>query len=349
MKGLLFTLIVVAGAAGSAVAQSGSADSSFSFAVLGHVRGNKEGELNPKLSELLGRVRTLDPDFVVLTGDMIWGEVDNDPVDTTAVLREWHELDSALATLGVPVYRVPGNHDISDIPSRDIYFRLYGEPPQAFDYEGSRFLLLASAWIPEDGDLRHNPFIRTRSLTEEQTDWLRQRLSDTTEYQNAFVFIHHLLWWEPDSSQWWREVHPILAAGGVDAVFSGDYGPMKFSELERDGVQYLQSSIEGDPSLGVLHAFETSRMLSSQFDNFFYVTVEGDSVEVEVKTLAEFSSDHFTPEKYRAVMAPARESQTLAGRLKRMFSPKRIVAGLLLLGAGLAVGFVAGRRTGSRQ
>ncbi|MGH7658571.1 MAG: metallophosphoesterase family protein [Gemmatimonadales bacterium] len=344
MKALLVVLLALAGNAVMATAQSGPADGSFSFAVLGHVRGNKVGDLNPKLPELLDRVRALQPDFVVLTGDMIWGEVDKDPVDTTAVLKEWHELDSALATLGVPVYRVPGNHDISDIPSRDIYFRLYGEPPDAFDYEGNRFLLLASAWIPEDGDLRHNPFIRTRKLSAVQTDWLRQQLSDTTAYQNAFVFMHHLLWWEPDTSQWWREVHPVLAAGGVDAVFSGDYGPMKFSELKRDGVHYLQSSMEGNPTLGVLHAFESSRMLSSQFDNFFFVTVNGDSVGVEVKTLAEFSSNHFTPEKYRAVTSPDSEEKTLVGRVRRMVTPKRAVAGLLILGAGLVLGFVAGRK-----
>ncbi|MGH7658666.1 MAG: hypothetical protein ACREL6_10570, partial [Gemmatimonadales bacterium] len=110
------------------------------------------------------------------------------------------------------------------------------------------------------------------------------------------------------------------------------------------GVHYLQSSMEGNPTLGVLHAFESSRMLSSQFDNFFFVTVDGDSVGVEVKTLAEFSSNHFTPEKYRAVTSPDPEEETMVGRVKRMVTPKRVVAGLLILGAGLVLGFVAGRR-----
>ncbi len=316
---------------------------SFSFAVLGHVRGNKKGELNPKLGEMLDRVRALHPAFVVLTGDMIWGDVDSDPVDTAAVLAEWTRLDSALATLHVPVYRVPGNHDISDVPSRDIYTRRYGRPPAAFDYGDSRFVLLSSAWIPADSDTRHNPYIRTRRLAEDQLAFLRAQLADTSAYRHAFVFMHHLLWWEPDSTQWWRVVHPILAAGKVRDVFTGDYGPMKFSTREKDGVRYLQSSMEGQPTLGVLRAFESSRMLSSQFDNFLFVSVNGPDVNVAVKTLAEFSSGHFTPETYRAITAPDPGSGTIIGRLKQAVTPKRAVAGVVLVLLGFVVGWAVGK------
>jgi 3',5'-cyclic AMP phosphodiesterase CpdA len=324
-------------------AQSAPSDT-FSFAVLGHVRGNKLGELNPKLGEMLDRVRALHPDFVVLTGDMVWGDVDSNPVDTSVVLEEWRQLDSALATLEVPAYRVPGNHDISDLPSRDIYVRRYGRPPAAFDYGNSRFILLSSAWIPPDGDTRHNPYIRTRRLADDQFAFLKAQLADTAAYRHTFVFMHHLLWWEPDSSQWWREVHPVLAEGKVRDVFTGDYGPMKFSTLEKDGVRYLQSSMEGKPTLGVLRTFESSRMLSSQFDNFFFVTVRGPDVNVTVKTFAEFSSGHFTPQKYRAITAPEPGSGTFIGRVKQVVTPKRVVAGAILVLLGFVVGWMIGRR-----
>ena len=57
-------------AAGRAAAQPDSGvRRPFSFAVLGHIRGDRDHKLNPKLGELLDHVRALHPDFVVLTGD----------------------------------------------------------------------------------------------------------------------------------------------------------------------------------------------------------------------------------------------------------------------------------------
>ncbi|MDX1745474.1 MAG: hypothetical protein R3324_06010, partial [Halobacteriales archaeon] len=44
--------------------------SNFSFAVLGHVRGSRDGGLHYNLDDLLEKVRAREPDFVVLTGDM---------------------------------------------------------------------------------------------------------------------------------------------------------------------------------------------------------------------------------------------------------------------------------------
>ena len=105
---LLLTGFALATLAAPAAAQAPAAApaSAFSFAVLGHVRGGRDGP-NPKLAELLDNVRRLKPAFVVLTGDMIWGDIEHNPADTAWLVREWTYLDSALATLGVPAYRVP--------------------------------------------------------------------------------------------------------------------------------------------------------------------------------------------------------------------------------------------------
>ncbi len=141
-------------ATGEDGARSHQARDTVGFVVLGHIRGDARGGLHWRIDELLGEVRALEPAFAVLTGDMIWGDVQSEVTDSAGVVAEWEELDAALATLGIPVYRVPGNHDIAGLVTRDIYHERYGRLPQVIDIGGIRLLLLSSAWIPEDGDTR---------------------------------------------------------------------------------------------------------------------------------------------------------------------------------------------------
>jgi len=317
-------------------------DGALRFAVLGHIRGDAEGP-NFLLPELLSDVRRLGPDMVFLTGDMIWGDVHRDPVDPAIVTAEWEQLDSALATLDVPVYRTPGNHEISDVVARDIYEGRYGLPPRVFDRDGVRFILLTSAWIPEDGDTSKRRFVRGVQLDSAQVAFLREALDLSGDYEHAFVFMHHLLWWE-DDARWWREVHPLLAPGRVRAVFGGDFGPMKFSHMERDGVQYFQSSIEGDVGVPILRALEASRLLSQQFDNYLFVTVDGERVDVDVETIGEVSSGHYTPQRWRAI---TEEEGGAVAALSRFWEDVRSPRRLVLLGAclfgALVIGVLLGR------
>jgi hypothetical protein len=356
MRSLRVGPVIVAAVAGLAAAPgpvaavpARAADSSYSFVVVGHVRRDHSGGLlHPRLGELIERIKSLHPDLVFLTGDMVWGDVDTNPANPAEVEREWQALDSALATLPMPIHRVPGNHDISDLGTRDLYFRRYGRLPQVLEIRGSRFLLLSSAWIPPDGDTRHNPFVRPKALDSAQVQFLRSELGRPGRFDHTFVFQHHMLWWEPDAS-WWREVHPVLTQAGVDAVFAGDYGPLKFSFTERDGVRYYQSSIEGDVSLGILRELISSRLLTAQFDNFLHVTVRGPRVDVEVRTVGETSSGKFTPERWREVNLWEAPPPPLTTRLWRVVGSPRRLAVLALFTAGIfAAGWLAGRRWARR-
>ena len=327
-----------------------AADSSYRFVVVGHVRRDGNGGiLHPRLGELIERIRILNPDLVFLTGDMVWGDYENNPSDPATVEREWEALDSALGGLPMPVHRVPGNHDISDLGTRDLYSRRYGRPPEVVEFRGSRFVLLSSAWIPTDGDTRHAPYTRPHALDSVQVAFLRSELDRPGRFGHTFVFQHHILWWDADAP-WWREVHPLMAQHGVDAVFAGDYGPLKFSFTERDGVRYYQSAVEGDVSLGILREMISSRLLAGQFDNFLYVTVRGPRVDVEVRTVGETSSGKFTPDRWREVNLWEPPPPPLTTRVwKVVGSPKRLTV-LALFSAGLfAAGWLAGRRWARRR
>jgi hypothetical protein len=313
------------------------------FVVLGHIRGGEPGGLNPKLGEVLDEVKELKPQFVVLTGDSVWGDYDTWPPKRERVTREWTEVDAALDKLGIPIYRVPGNHDISDPGTRDIWRERYGAIPQVVTVAGVRLLLLNSTSIRETqtGDRA----IRGADLDAGQLRWLGESLASGSDAP-TFAFSHHLLWWEPADGRWWTEVHPLLARAGVKAVFSGDYGPLKFSSIERDGVRYFQTSMETPPSLQILQSRVSSRVLSAQFDNYLEVIVRDQDADIRVHTFAELSSGEFTPSRYNAIAAGVELPQlSLWTRLMNVIgSPKRITA-LLIVGAFVfGTGWLVGRR-----
>jgi len=321
--------------------------SKFEIAVLGHIRGGTDLGLHARLGELLDLVRLRDPDLIVLTGDIVWGDYHNADRAPGLLHAEWDAVDSALAALEAPVLRVPGNHDISDLVSRDVYRSRYGDPYQIRDTAGVRLILLNSAWVPEDGDTAHNKFIRGRPLEGRQRQWLRGVLEDPTSPSRRLVFIHHLLWWDPEDGPWWQDVHPLLAAHGVRAVVSGDYGPLKFSHLARDGIDYFQTSLGGDPSVRLLKFAESNRILAAQFDNFLYITVRPDDMDFEVVTLGEASSGHFTPARYRATFLEPGEPLPLGTRVWRLVgSPARLTAIVTLALVGFVVGVLVSRMLG---
>jgi len=319
------------------------------FVVLGHLRGDSGGELHYNLPELLDEVRRLDPDFAVLTGDMIWGDPQSTPADSSWVVSQWVVFDSVMATLHIPVYRVPGNHDISDGVTADIYARRYGTLPQAVDIGNQRLLFLSSMRLPDGSDPQERS--QRSDLDERQLSFLRDQLGDPGAYEHAFVFMHHLLWWEAEDAHWWTAVHPILAAGGVKAVFSGDYGPQqKFSHARVGGVDYFQSGIAPDPTIDILQAHEWNRILAQQFDNFLHVTVRGSNVEVDVETVGEVTSGHFSPDHWRAVFGRTTRPGRPGGRdlLAAAIAHPRVrllfaVGALALLRLGAGLGYGLGR------
>jgi len=319
---------------------SAQTDRKLRFVVLGHLRGDKNGELLANLPEVVESVRREDPDLVFLCGDLIWGDVDREgPADPALIRADWERLDAALSGVGAPIHRVPGNHDICDVVTRDIWHERYGVLPRALTVGTTRFLLLNSAWSPPDGDTRKHPQDKIGGvpLDAAQIAFLHAELEHGAGVDHLFVFLHHVLWWE-NEAPWWKKVAPELAGHPVRAVFAGDYGPMKFSHQERDGVHYLQTSIENRVSLEIQRGRESSRMLSSQLDNYVVVDVDGADVRYSVRTVGALTTDKFSPDHYRTIFEYDKDTY---GRklLKRWSTPERLILGLAeVSGLAFAVG-----------
>ena len=317
------------------------------FAVMGHLRGNENGELNPWMDEIVEALAAEAPEVVFLTGDLIWAEYHAERVDRKVVEQDWDALEAALRPLGAPFYVVPGNHDINDPVTAAIFEERYGKRPSAVRIGDSLFLLLDSTRY-DDTVPTPSPrtYTRTDALPADQLAWIGKTLREHDDARHVFLFVHHVLWWENDAA-WWKDVHPILTQHPVRAVFAGDFGPLKFSHTERDGIQYIQSAIEGFSHVQTARNIEMTRIMNYQFENFVVVDVAGDAVDFQVRTAAALATGKQSPERHHEIFAPAQLSirekldRALGGPTRRSLLGAAAF-GFAILGA--AAGYLAGRR-----
>jgi len=327
------SVLILIALAAPAVAQ----DEQLRFAVIGHIRGDPVGDTtrNPMLDEIVDECRRIDPDLLFLTGDNIWGDYWNIPAHPDVVEHEWDVLDSALQPLGIPVHRVPGNHDISDLTTRDIYFRRYGRIPKAFTVGGSLFLLLSTAWIPADGDTTQAHHIHGVPLDQEQLDFVTDQLANTP-HEHAFIFVHHLHWWR-ENAFWWSTVHPLLVGKKVRAVIGGDYGPTKYSYERVDGIDYVHAAVAVEPDTEMLMVNEEARMLNQQLDGILVFDIDGPEVHFGLRAVGLEDRKH-SPNRWTEINKPPPLDYIYYSTLKT--TRRRELLALILTGAGFAAGAV---------
>ncbi|MHC4508389.1 MAG: metallophosphoesterase [Planctomycetota bacterium] len=137
-----------------------------------------------QLSEkAVAHVNRLSPAFVVNTGDLV--DKPGDEKQLTEVLRTTRKLDKS-----IPLYTVPGNHDIADAPTEQSlgwYRKRIGKDWYSFDYGGWHFIGLNSCIIAHGQNMPRE--------AEKQWGWLNQDLERTVSTGNShiIVFMHHPL------------------------------------------------------------------------------------------------------------------------------------------------------------
>ena len=313
----------------------------FTFAVLGHTRGGPDDGMLPKqrYAEMVRAVQRERPDFVVLAGDLVYGDFHSATVDREAVRRDWDAVDAVFAQFGCPVHRVPGNHDVWESTTRDLWIERYGALQQSFEHEGALFLLLNSCWTPAPGESGQCPprFIRGVQLDAERRAFVAAELAAHPDATHVFAFLGHMLWWEPEAA-WWSEVHPLLSKSPTRAVFAGDLGPWKYSHLERDRIEYVQVAAEFvPPPLEMQRNRESIRALAEQLDTWALVTVRGAEVDIDIRTLGALDPRRHTPSNFLSV------HEFDAGSLERkvfsrMDNPSKLMGWLWKLGLAAATG-----------
>jgi alkaline phosphatase len=188
----------------------------------------------PKLRGALAVFRAEEVDFVVELGDFkdqVSPPLKPESKQETATLEFLKKIDGELREVGVPTWRVLGNHDMDSI-SKEQFFATApnpgaepANPCRSFTNGGIRFIILDANHNPDGSDYcKGNYDWRKASVPPAQLAWLEAELKSAAK-NPVIIFLHQPLDADLPASQTVAnaaEVRKLLEAyGKVLAVFTG--------------------------------------------------------------------------------------------------------------------------------
>ena len=168
------------------------------------------------LKVTVARVNELKPAFVIVTGDLIHNH------KSAEQARAYRE-NIALIDASIPVFHIPGNHDIPKYGAEALaqYLDEFGYDRFSFSYNGSAFIGLNSNAMVCDSE-------RAAADARAQLEWFGKQLERYRKCNHIFVFTHHPLVLSPDSrvthksaydEPFRTEYAALMKRYGVRAVF----------------------------------------------------------------------------------------------------------------------------------
>ncbi len=176
---------LTAGVAGSAFAAS--ADKPFTFLQLSdsHIGFSKPAnpDATATLREAIAKIKalTVKPSFMIHTGDVSHLSKD----------EEFDTAEQIIAEAAVPVFYVPGEHDVIDADRGKAYLARYGKNAigagwQSFDFNGVHYIGLVNVVDLKAGGLGN--------LGADQLSWLEKDVAGLSASTPVVVFAHIPLW-----------------------------------------------------------------------------------------------------------------------------------------------------------
>lgn len=133
--------------------------------------------------EAVAKVKALSvkPDFILHTGDISHLSKD----------AEFADADDIISEAGLPVFHVPGEHDMLDEGGGAAYLARYGKGTKgagwySFDHSGVHFIALVNVANLQPGGMGH--------LGDDQLAWLKRDLSGLSASTPVVLFAHIPMW-----------------------------------------------------------------------------------------------------------------------------------------------------------
>ncbi len=162
------------------------AEDSFIFGIIADRAGGNPIIGWPYFEQAIRDMNVLHPDFVFMPGDLIDGYSHKQgPEGVAEDFNEQFDLFTHFANkLEMPLYCVPGNHDLPAQKMIAPYLERFGRLWYSFDYRGVHFIALNTEAKPGDG---HN-------FTEEQVQWAISDIAASKDTRHTVVFMHNPAW-----------------------------------------------------------------------------------------------------------------------------------------------------------
>ena len=181
-----------------------------------HIGFNKppNADARATFAEAIAKVKALPsrPDFIIHTGDV--SQLSRDD--------EFDDADQMLKSLGLPLFFVPGEHDMLDPDGGKAFLNRFGKGTKgagwySFDHRGVHFVALVNVADLKPGGMGN--------LGADQLKWLAADLAERSSSTPIVLFAHIPLWtvyadwgWGTDDS---AEALKLLARFGSVTVLNG--------------------------------------------------------------------------------------------------------------------------------
>jgi hypothetical protein len=224
----------------------------FVFVVAGDNRPTAKGAPLPRvLKTLFDEVQVIRPDFVLWTGDTVYG-YDDTPQELTA---EYDAFTRLARHAGVPLFNAPGNHEIhgekpcTDTNPEEQFKSRFGALYGSFDYWGVHFIALDTE---QCGHTTSDPSVQV--IDGDQLDWLKKDLETHKDARGIFLFFHTEVTLAPNDEDGKNhkvlgnsaELKALFAQYGVKAVFQG-HEHLFYQAPDENGVKYYVAGGAGAP------------------------------------------------------------------------------------------------------
>ena len=325
-------------------------EDSFSFIVWGHPRGPRWSDPPTHAKEIVDRLKELKPDLLIVTGDAIEGMLRQQP-NPDSINTAWDLFDHVVQQAGIPVHIAPGNHDVNNPVTRDIFLERYPKTPYAFTHKGTRFVILDTVGLDpqSQGETKYFPgwegvswYAGAIPFDENQLNFIRNEISKQNQFNHMFFFMHHTLPWAESDGFWSQEIHPLLPHGKTRAVFSGNPAFGKYAYLKKDGITYIQHAVYEalPPDWFVWRRDRAPTPQYKQFDNLQLVTIQGSEVTYRPIILGWLNAEGLSIKYWKDVDSKFQWNHRLEQRFHQTFYK---LPHLLLLMAGLVIfGLISG-------
>ncbi len=188
-------------------------DDQYRFAVFSDLTGGERERIFEVAVEQLNLLR---PEFILCVGDLIEGGTE----DVAQLEKEWNSFDRRASKTIAPVFRVGGNHDLTNSTMRKYWEQRYGNTYYHFVYKNTLFLILNSEDFDEETFTRvyeaRKTALKLRSegkqeefrkseymnmeerslgfLSDIQTEYFEKVIDNNPEVRWTFLFMHKPVW-----------------------------------------------------------------------------------------------------------------------------------------------------------
>ncbi len=194
----------------------------FQFAIMADRNG---GSRKGVFEDAVQKINLMQPEFVLNVGDLIAGYT----TDTSAIAKQWKEVNDIISGLKMPFFYLPGNHDITNKIMEKEWEKLYGKRYYHFQYKNTLFIILDSN---DDDDF---------NLTRAQTDYVLKTLKENSQVRWTFVLMHHPIW-QYNTDGRFQEIESALKDRKFTVIAGHEH---HYHQIEKNGANYYILSTTG--------------------------------------------------------------------------------------------------------